>query len=397
MENFNYLENLPYELKENIFKNLNLNDFLTLTLVSKSLNEAVGHSNCCMSKIWIKFYSFKLKDLSSLKNSMRSYEKLKINRVKSDEHFTFIAGLKQNFKKVLIYNCEFKCFSLFYDLIESFAETIEELEISDVEILSYNREATPLKFPSLKRFMFRNLPLYAIKIFTLSSKKLKNASFDIPQGFDQSHALQKITCEILKASPKLKLLQLGPQYIKEVFLEEKNFDFKLNYLLLKFPIVSDLSESEIEIISRFLSTQTNLKWLALMELQNDEILKCAWNLGLTRVSLIGLEELMKFEIETESSTITHIDIFARKVLISQLRMLIKAAPRVTTIHVKLLNEHMFNFLAKNSSIQTLFYENAEESALNSYEEYKNQLKLIKSSFWFNNENPFSLDPIFWRN
>lgn len=412
MEFYNYLERLPQEIKENIFKYLNLCDFLNLSLTSKSLNEAIGHASSCMNKIWIKFYSFNLKDLKSLNESARIYEKLKVNRVNRDDHFQFLIDLQQqHWKKVLIYNCEFKSFNKFYELIESFCDSVEELEISDIEILSYESERKALKFPALKRFMFRNLPTKAMEIFQVSSERIENAAFDIAQNTEGSLSLHEITYEILKASNSLTQLQLGPQYIKALFGEEKsfNFKFKLTNLLLKFPICNDLQEPADENISNFLIDQSKIKWLILMELQNDKVLTSAWNnrSNLNRISFVGLEELfnndMEFNIEINLN-LKQLDLISRKVLISQLRKFLRAAPNLTEIHVKTLNKHMMEFISKNHlNLKDLFYEHVEEEVLEFYEqeikistEINKNIKLTQKSFWFNNEIPFSLDPIFWR-
>lgn len=402
----NYLETLPYELKENIFKHLDLNDILILSLVSKTMNEAVGQSSLCMSKIWIKFYSFNMKDLTCLGNSVRNYKKLKINRVKLDGHYKFLIELQQKWKKVLIYNCEFKNFNTFYELIESFAETVSEIEISDVEILSNDQKIEPLKFPMLKRFMLRNVTTEVLEIFRMSSKKLNVAAFDIPQG---AYSLHNVTNEILRASPNLKLLQLGPQYIKELFSQGNDYKFKLKSLLLKFSIVNDLSDNEEQNISKFITHQNDINWLAFMELKSNQLLKSAWSNTLKRISFIGLEDLfdseMSFAIDS-NLTITHMDFICRKVLISHLKKFLTAAPRVTHIHVKILNKHMLEYIFKNHfAIRSLLYEHAEEDAIYLYsdiiksqrDDVNKKITLIKKSFWFTIQNPFSIDPTFWRN
>lgn len=406
-----YFQNLPHEIKEIIFKYLNLSDLLNLCLTSKCLNEAIGQSKGCMNLIWIKFYSFNMKDLESLNESERCYEKLKINRINRDDHFQFLIDLQPNWKKVLIYNCEFKHFQTFYDIINSLSNKIEELEISDIEILSYDDvQLVALKFPSLKRLMFRNMPLRAIEIFLQSSDRLENAAFDIAQALE-GNSLHDIIYNILNASPKLKQLQLGPQYIKSLFGEKNKsykFPFMLKNLLLKFPIVNDLPETADETIASFLITQPKIEWLVLMELQNDNVLSTSWNnlKCLNRISLIGLEELfnndMLFEIQSNLK-ISQVDLISRKVLISQLRKLLKAAPYLQILHVKTLNKHMMEFIAKiHSNIHTIFYEFIDEDVMEIYQLIKatddvnKNIQLIQQSFWFNNSNPFSQDPTFWR-
>lgn len=410
MESENYFKKLPQEIKEMIFKHLNISDLLNLCISSKCLNKAISQSKC-MQKMWLKFYSFNLKDLQALTESTRNFEKLKVNRISRDDHFQLLINLEMQWKKVLIYNCEFKSFNTFYMLIKSMCDSIEELEISDIVISSYDKDDDQqeiLEFSSLKRLMFRNMPLRAIEIFSTSSKMLKNAAFDIAQATtdESSLSLHQIIYGILSTSSGLKHLHLGPHHIKSLFEKEGKsyeFTFDLNNLLLKFPIVNDdLPEDASKNISSFLSHQKKgLDWLILMELQNDEILSAAWNSPcLKRISFVGLEELFNNEMAFDilaNQNLLQVDFISRKVLISQLRKLLSAAPQLKIIHVKSLNRHMLEFIANNHlNIKTLFYEHIDEEIKSCGMNYVNyKIILIQKSFWFEN-NPFSLDPSFWR-
>lgn len=82
----------------------------------------------------------------------------------------------------------------------------------------------------------------------------------------------------------------------------------------------------------------------------------------------------------------------------------RAAPCLQSVHVKILNKHMLECISKNhSEVKTLFYEHIEEDVEETYKLLKLQIddinkniELKKKSFWFNEENMFSIDPIFWR-
>jgi hypothetical protein len=366
-----------------------------------------------MKRFWIKFYSFNLKNLECLELSTRNYEKLKINRVNQSDHFNLLINLPQNWKKILIYNCEFKHFTNFIQLIETFAESVEELEISDIEILNYDDFCKPIFFANMKRFMLRNVPSKALELFLKSSKSLKCAAFDIPQEVsDASLSLHDITKEILINSNKLKQLQLGPNYIKALFSEENEelfFNFRLSHFLLKFPIVNDLFPHSCDNIAKFLQQQTNIEWLIAMELRDDKILRAAWNEipSLKRCSFAGLEDLFDTDMEFNLNVnlhLTQVDLFSRKVLISQLRNVLKAAPLIHTMHVRNLNKHMMCFIAKNHFyIKYLYYEHIEEDVMDEYKQLvsadvndvNKNIQVQQRSFWFE-DNPFSLDPLFWR-
>ncbi|KAG5678432.1 hypothetical protein PVAND_008106 [Polypedilum vanderplanki] len=407
-------EQLPIEIKEEIFKYLSSADLLNLTLVCKNFNESIGQSRKCMERFWIKFYSFNLKDLEALKVSIRNYEKIKVNRVKREDHFQFLIDLQQNWKKILIYNCEFNYYHTYKLLIESIANNVEELEISDIEVLCYNEPSNMrINFPALKRVMFRNMPSKSMEIFLNSSDTLENLALDIVHETDNSMSLHDITYEILKHSKNLKHLQIGPLYIKALFGEDKEkaikFNFELKNLLLKFPIASDLPDFSYNKIADFIKNQSKIRWLITMELRNDEVLTTCWNelKCAEQISFFGLEELfdydMIFDVNDPNTSIKKLSLISRKVLISHLNKLLKSSPLITSIHTKNLNRHMLNAIAKNHfGIKTLFYENIEEDVLNFYDELQQldedvnkNIKIIQKSFWFS-DNPFSIDPIFWR-
>jgi len=410
--NQSYLENLPIEIKEQIFQYLSSSDVLNLALVSKNLNESVGNCRKCMEKYWIKFYTFNLKDLDSLENSCRHYVKLKINRVKTNDHFDYLINLNQCWKKVLVYNCEFQYAEKYLKLIKAIADHVEELEVAVIEILCYEEfEDVKIKFPALKRIMLRNMPSNTMEIFVKSCENLEVATFDIANEMKSFRPLREMMKEFLRNCKKLKHLQLGPNYIRALFGENEalNFEFQLTHLLLKLPIANDLLDVAYDQIVEFLRTQSKIEWIITMELLNDDILHVIWNElnSIKRASFIGLVELfeleMGFDLQPKMS-ITKLDLISRKVLISQLGKLLRAAPCVDCLHVCILNRHMMNTIARESfSVKNLFYEHIEEDVTEFYHELiksdgniNRDIKLSQKSFWFENENPFSLDPIFWR-
>lgn len=407
-----YFDNhLPAELKQYILNFLNVSDMLNLCLVNKSLNEFIGQSHECMKKIWIKFYTFKLKDLESLSWSSRNYEKLKVNRVKKSEHFDFLTDLRQAWRKVLIYNSEFKTIERYINFVESFAESIEELEISDIEILDNDHQICGMKFPKLKRIMFRNVPSTAIEVFLGHNKNLENASFDIAQVVQGKVQLDLLIYKFLENNQKLQHLQLGPHYIKSLFDREDanmSFKFKLSKLFLKFPIIRDESPAISRNVSSFLTHQPNIDWILFWELNDDEILNAAWNgiPSMNHVTFIGLENLFddSMDLTMEINThIIHLELLSRKILLSQLRKLLASAPCLQIMHVHTLTRYILEFTARNHQImRELRYENIDEDVPEIYEQLKatsdeinRSITFKKISFWHEASKPFSVDPIFW--
>jgi hypothetical protein len=404
-------ELLPAEIKQIIFDFLSVPDLLNLCSVCKPFNEFIGQSHDYMKKIWIKFYTFKMKDLESLAESSRNYEKLKVNRVKDFEHFKFLTDLGQSWKKVLIYNCEIKRVEILYNFIESFSDTIEELEISDVETLNNDHRICPIKFPSLKRVHFRNVPSTAIEAFLGHNKNLESAAFDIAQEIDGKMPLDQIIHNFLDYNQKLKHLQLGPHYIKSFFDRENiemKFEFKLEKLMLKFPIIRDESLDIEANVCEFLKNQPKIDWILFLELQNEAILCTAWNnvKSLNHLTFVGLEGLFDEDMDLAvepNFNIIHLELLSRKLLLSQLRKLFVAAPNLETLHVHTLTRYVMEFTAKNhQNIRQLTYETHDEEVFDIYEQLKasavdvnRNIELKKVSFWRDAAGPFSLDPTFW--
>lgn len=412
MNEISYFEDhLPAELKQKIVNYLNFSDILSLCLASKTFNEFVGSSHDCMKKFWTKFYSFKLKDLDSLRFSSRCYEKLKVNRLKKSEHYEFLAGLNQPWRKILIYNSEFKNIAQFTELIESFSETIEELEISDIEILSNTSRICTLKFPRLKRIMFRNAPSTAIELFLGCNKSLESAAFDIAQEIGGNMSLDLLIKRFLENNQKLQHLQLGPHYIKSFFdREDANMDmqFKLSKLFLKFPIIRDESEDIVRNVMTFLSQQLKIDWIILWELSDDGILNTVWHELplLSHVTVVGLEDLLddSMDVTIEANTnIVHLELLCRKILLSQLKKFLAAAPCLQTLHVHTLTRYILECIVRNHQLlKEVRYENIEEEVPQIYNELKasaddinRSITFKKISFWHEAAKPFSLDPAFW--
>lgn len=410
----NYFEVLPPEIKQIIFNELNIPDLLNLCLVCTSFNEFIGQSSEIMRKIWIKFYSFKipLLDLNSLAVSSRKYEKLKINRVNKNEHFQYLTDLGKMWRKVLIYNCEFKRIDIFHELLKSF-ESIEELELSDIEVLNNESQIRSINFSCLKRVMFRNVRSTLIEVFLGQHTQLENASFDIVQIVDGKMPLSSMMYSFLKLNQKLKHLQLGPHFIKSLFDCEDTinmkFDYKLEKLMLKFPIVRDDSLNIEKNVCLFLENQEKINWILFLELQNEAILCSAWNnlKSLSHITFVGLEGLFDESMDLAiipNYNITTLELLSRKILISQLRKVFAAAPNLKNLHVHTLTKYIMEFSARNHpNIQRLTYETYEEEAFEVYdllkesEEVNKNIQLVKENFWRDVAEPqfFTLDPMFW--
>lgn len=410
----NYFENLPEEINEIILSYLSLNELLNLSETCKFMNELIGRSRNCMKQIWIKFYTFKLRDLQSLEKSTRQYEKLKVNRVKENDHFEFLKKLNKQWRRMLIYNCEFKQYPQFSEMFTFCSDTIIELELSDIQILNNEYQISAIDLTEIRRIMFRNVPSTTIELFLGKNSKLENLAFDIAHEISgRGQSLGQIMRELIEKSENLKILQIGPNYIKHYFEIEDydfmKFKFNLKKLMLKFPIVPETSEIIESNICKMLESQKQIDWILLWELHSSKVLSTAWNCLplVNHFTLLGLEDLfdeyMEFDLQ-ENNKIIHLEMISRRIQLSKLKIFLKAAPNLKILHVFSLTEYVLNLVIKSHfGIRELRYETIDEGILEMYENERNSdnneinknINLCKVLFWKDAAKPFLVDPLFW--
>lgn len=401
---------IPEKAKNLILDQLSVAELLNLCLVSKSTNGIVGNSPKCMQRIWIKFNALELKDLNSLKLSTRKYQKIKVNNVKTVNNSELLASLQFPWRKVLIFNCVFENVELYEKLIASFAETIEELELSDIHVRYREHKIGQMKFPNLQRLLFRNVPAPVIEAFIGNNTKLENASFNIAEDIEGKRPkVSMIEC-FLRNNKKLTHLQLGPQYIKNLFESidiDVKFQFNLSELLLKFPLVRDFSRNVEFNVSEFLCHQTNIEWIMMYELSSDLVIRTVWSQlpSLNRITLVGIENLLEGSMQLAmrpSNQIVHLDLLFSKIRVDHLKKLLLATPCLKILQLRILTKNILQAVVQNHRfVEEIRYKYIEEGVFDVYEELKivgninTSASLRQFDFWSDKLNPFSINPVFW--
>ncbi|CAO1317070.1 unnamed protein product [Diamesa hyperborea] len=416
-ENFDNVSILPAEIKSFIFKDFVSRDVLDLSLVSKSWYNSLGKIPECMDKIWLKFYSFRIKNIESLQLTTRNYEKLKVNLLRTEKEFQTVSDLQICWKKVLIYNSEFASKEIYNQFIQSLAESVVELEISDVKIKANSVIDVDFEFPMLKRLFFRNDPSTALEVFLGKTTSLESLSFDIIQEVPEtSMTMNTVIMEFLKLNNKLTHLQLGPNMIKSIFAQDDIKDdlkFQLKTLLLKFPMVGNLPEEMQENIKSFILSQTNLEWIFLWELKDEEILIKLWNElpNLKRVTFSKLEILFEdpmMLIINPNENIIQLDLHCKLLPLNQLKRILgpNVAPNLATLYLQKLEIPEMEYIARTlHNLRTLEYEFIDEDVEDFYTNLKkstdeiiNRDIAIKRRIIFDElVAPFALMPLFWKN
>ena len=416
-ENFDNVSILPAEIKSFIFKDFVSREILDLSLVSKSWYNSLGKITECMDKIWLKFYSFRIKNIESLQLTTRNYEKLKVNLLRTEKEFKTVSDLQICWKKVLIYNSEFASKEIYNQFIQSFAETVVELEISDVKIKVNNVINVEFEFPMLRRLFFRNDPATALEVFLGKTNSLESLSFDIIQEVPEpSMTMNTVVMEFLKFNTKLTHLQLGPNMIKSIFAQadiKDDLKFQLKTLLLKFSMVGNLTVEIQENVENFILAQTSLEWIFLWELKDEQILIKLWNElpNLKRITFSKLEILFEdpmMLLLNPNENITQLDLHCKLLPLNQLKRVLgpNVAPNLTTLYLQKLEQPEMEYAARTlQNLKTLEYEFIDEDVEDFYTNMKtsgdetiNRDITIKRRLIFDElVAPFALMPLFWKN
>lgn len=416
-ENFDNVSILPAEIKSIIFKDFVPREVLDLSLVSKAWYNSLGKIPECMDRIWLKFYSFRIKNIESLQLTTRNYEKLKVNLLRTEKDFHTVSDLQICWKKVLIYNSEFASKEIYNQFIESLAESVVELEISDVKIKANSVIDVEFEFHMLKRLFFRNDPSTALEVFLGKTKSLESLSFDIIQEVPESSmTMNTVIMEFLKFNTKLTHLQLGPNMIKSIFAQDDIKDdlkFQLKTLLLKFSMVGNLPEEIQENIKSFILSQSSLEWIFLWELKDEEILIKLWNElpNLKRVTFSKLEILFEdpmMLLLNPNENITQLDLHCKLLPMNQLKRILgpNVAPNLANLYLQKLEQPEMEYAARTlHNLRTLEYEFIDEDVEEFYTNLKNSTEeainrdiTIKRRIIFDELiAPFALMPLFWKN
>jgi hypothetical protein len=180
--------------------------------------------------------------------------------------------------------------------------------------------------------------------------------------------------------------------------------------MLKFSIIREESPDVEKNICGFLKSQQEIEWVLFIELQNEAILCSAWNnlKSLDHVTFVGLEGLfdegMDLAMEPNVNIVT-IELLSRKILLSQLRKIFAAAPKLKKLHVHTLTKNVLEFTVRNHpNIRQMTYETYDQESFEVFDRLKaspekvnRTIELKKVSFWSDVAEPklFTLDPMFW--
>lgn len=159
-----FVEILPLEVSEEIFKYLSFAEIMSFSLVSSNWYRVIGASLKVMDKVVMKINcQCKLHDVETLMNSSRKYQRMAIREDEEDyrcgqchEKAWMILQSKpkkqRKWKAVEITRTEFETTKDAIDFLKLFEKTVEWLLLREVKIdeNTKNEKQKPLRFPKLK-------------------------------------------------------------------------------------------------------------------------------------------------------------------------------------------------------------------------------------------------------
>lgn len=149
------LINLPIEICEIIFDNLNTYELLTSSLVSQMWYTFIASPYFVRRKIMIKVG--KSVDVNIVKESARKYDTICIDGFDLEKEILLLTTIQ--WKTVYINSSTFLYLSDFISYISFFAQTVQKLQISKIKIQNFDEKKIKIpEFPNLKTLIFHDVP-----------------------------------------------------------------------------------------------------------------------------------------------------------------------------------------------------------------------------------------------
>ncbi|CRK99915.1 CLUMA_CG013218, isoform A [Clunio marinus] len=388
------LEKLHDHVHELIFQHLTVDEVLNSSLTSKLWYKAIGRSNDVMGKIWLnvgdRFNEPTKYDLKAFRGSERIYQNFKISEIENG--LQILVFPKREWRRAQMDIQSFINYKDYIHLLQIFSETIVELEIFDMDIEDDNSNILKLDFKELQKLRFEFVTAVALKPFNQKLKKLERLSLGNIIS-DGGEALN----QFISLQSQITHLSLSSDAFYKIFEVEKEFSFKLKYLLVEYAekCEKDNSRNVVNNFVKFIQTQEQLKWITLCEWTNIEVVQEILNSKfIERVSFDYFDnESTILDVSTiklnQSRSIKHIDFDCENIdgnWKNWIKPIIESCGEVTKIYFFHIHEELFEFVVENCKhLTSLEYCSIFKGFENNFNELKfkndrNNLKIVENKF-----------------
>lgn len=366
---------LPQNIIDKIFDKFEVNQLLQATLVCKHWNTMVSDSAPFRNKVWLRCYS-PLKDLDSLRVSLRNYENFKLSDSSGGGSLECIIlqyPKRAIWKRVYLYirnvNCPFLT-----EILEIVAKTVEELELRSIQSLNLCDQTI---FPNLKRLRLVNSQEFAFEAFLFRTPALITLSVQSPAS-DQVHLTT-----LLREKPHILHLQLKGKILREIFDINLNGVLKLNLLSLSLnnDTLTVLTENIERNMIQFVQNQQTLERLFLVRNLSNNLITLMWNRMPTSVKHISIKELTQQTILVcfldVNENITDLDFEGSGRTLEELQPFLEASPNLQRLYVKELTLELIEFCGKNlEKLESLKYQTTKKLSTNNTERHDQCMEIL---------------------
>jgi hypothetical protein len=374
-----------------IFQHLTVDEILEVSLVSRNYYKTIGKSNAAMKQIWLnigdRFNEPKREDLKAFRASERSYQNFKMSEIENGLQILLFP--KRQWKRGQIDIQSFLNFRDFMNLLEIFHETIEELEIFDMDI-EFVEHQQELEFNKLKKLRVAFVTALAMKPFMKNLRKLEKLTLEDVQDFEmmnQRNSVETIT-KFLEVQPQLTHLSLSGEAFAKTFEEKSVFDFELIYLRVEFSGGSEKSRKLLKNFQTFLESQKKLQRLTFCDWTDVEVVQTIFKTSfVSRISFDYFDSDSK-KIDTnslklsENQNIVNLDFEVENLELDWVKPFLLASPNITILYFFHVNQEVFDFVLRNCrNLKRLKYCSIFSGFKNSSEVIKNSnIEIVEQKF-----------------
>lgn len=351
---------LPFELHDLIFHHLNASELIIASFVSKQWYNFIGESKYFQNRVAIRFDEFsyghkrRLENINVIKMSNRNYKMVHIkNYTAGAEKLLF---LWIEWKMITIEIHKFSSMTQYLEYLTQFVDTVKELEIVKVWIISKNDCSDKLEFPQLEKLSFKNVSVLAIEPFIKHQKNLKFLHLYLIKK--SSKPREEIIIDLLIANKDIEQLSIGFNF--HLFNEDisHKINFNLKTIILENCLEMEMSSNVLNNLQTFLSAQgKSINFVKLINFNDVGIIFEIWNnmtvLNEITIKYFSLNKKPNFDSNQDlvikpNNLIKKINIEMWTVPLIWLKKLLDASPNLEELNISRMSSELLQYVKEKS-------------------------------------------------
>lgn len=351
---------LPFELHDLIFHHLNASELINASIVSKQWFNFIGESKYFQNRVAIRFDEFsyghkrRLENINVIKLSNRNYKMLHIkNYTAGAEKMLF---LWIEWKMITVEIHKFSSMTQYFEYLTQFVDTVKELEIVKVWIISENDCSDKLEFPQLEKLSFKNVSVLAIEPFIKHQKKLKSLNLYLIKK--SSKPREQIIIDLLIANKDIEQLSIGFNF--HLFNEDISHKINLNLktIILENCLEMEMSSNVLNNLQTFLNAQgMSINFIKLINFNDVGIIFQIWNnmtvLNEITIKYFSLNKKANFNSNQDlvikpNNLIKKLNIEMWSVPLKWLKKLLDASPNLEELSISRMSTELLEYVKENS-------------------------------------------------